>query len=411
MNRKIPFSACLVLMLIAALLTFQIVVVYDEVKYNKAMSDFTVQPLENPKLAEIAELVDGYYVKDIDKKYLEDSLVYGYVFGLGDLHANYFTAETYREYIESLQGALTGIGVRVTLETLDDGETDRIVIFEVMDNSPAKEAGVLAGDIIYSVQGTLYSELGYDKTVDMMLGEEGTMLTFEVLRGDKVVEFNITRRFFDSQLVSYKTTDANATIGYIRIYQFGTSTISQFKNAVERLKAQGCTKLIFDLRNNPGGEYVSITSILDYLLPEGEIIITKDKNGNEVVERSDKNEVDMPMVVLANESTASAGELFTAALMDYDKAVFIGTTTYGKGTVQKTFPLSDGSAVKFSTEYYLPPSRVSYDGEGIKPDIEVQLSEEAAKRFYLIEESEDAQLMAAIDYLVNEKYLTGDTEQ
>ena len=411
MNRKIPFSACLVLMLIAALLTFQIVVVYDEVKYNKAMSDFTVQPMENPKLAEISKLVDSYYVKDLDPKYLEDSLVYGYVFGLGDRHADYFTAETYREYLESLHGAYTGIGVRVTVELLDDGETDRTVIFAVMDNSPAKEAGILPGDIIYSVNGTLYSELGYNNALNMMLGDEGTMLNLEVLRGDKIVEFNIQRRFFESQLVSYKTTDANATIGYVRIYQFGTAAISQFKNAIESLKARGCTKIIFDVRNNPGGEYVSITSILDYLLPEGEIIITKDKNGNEEVEYSDKNEVDMPMVVLANESTGSAAELFTAALMDYDKAIFIGTTTYGKGTVQKTFPLSDGSAVKFSSEYYLPPSRVSYDGEGIKPDIEIQLSEEAAKRFYLIEESEDAQLMAAIDYLVNEKYLTGDTEQ
>lgn len=403
MNRKIPFSACIVLMLIAALLTYQIVTVSDEVKYNKAMSDFTVQPLENPKLAEIAKLVDGYYVKDIDNKYLEDSLVYGYVFGLGDLHANYYSVENYREYIESLQGALTGIGVRVTLETLEDGVTDRIVIFEVMNNSPAKDAGVLPGDIIYSVEGTLYSELGYDKTVELMLGEEGTELTFEVMRGDSIVEFKIERRYFESQLVSYKTTDANATIGYIRIYQFGTSTISQFKNAVEDLKSKGVTKLIFDVRNNPGGEFVSITSILDYLLPEGEIIITKDKYGNEQVEMSDKNEIDMPMVVLANESTASAGELFTAALMDYNKAIFIGTTTYGKGTVQKTFPLSDGSAVKFSTEYYLPPSRVSYDGEGIKPDIEVTLSEESAKSFYLIDESQDEQLSAAIEYLLNEK--------
>ncbi|MBR6633153.1 MAG: S41 family peptidase [Clostridia bacterium] len=403
MNRKIPFSACLVMILIAVLLTYLMVTVSDETRYNAAMSDFTVQPLENPKLVEIEQLVDGYYVKDFDENYLSDSLAYGYVYGLGDPHAGYYTADTYREYINSIQGALTGIGIRVTLEELDNGATDRVVIFEVMENSPAKEAGVLPGDIIYSVEGTLYSKLGYDKAVNMMLGEEGTVLTFEVLRGDRVVEFKITRKYFDSQTVSYKKTYANDTIGYIRIYQFTTATISQFKKAVESLRAQGATKLIFDVRNNPGGEYVSITSILDYLLPEGEIIITTDKNGTEKVEKSDSNQVDMPMVVLANEATASAGELFTAALMDYDKAVFIGKTTYGKGTVQKTFPLSDGSAVKFSTEYYLPPSRVSYDGVGIVPDIEVELSEEAQKRFYLIEEKEDAQLMSAIEYLLNEK--------
>ncbi len=403
MNRKIPFSASLVLMLIAALLTFQIVTVHNEVKYNKIVSEFSLQPIENPKLAEIDKLVTDYYVKEIDDSYLSDSLVYGYVFGLGDIHAGYYTAESYKEYIESIHGSLTGIGIRVTLETLDDGVTDRVVIFEVMDNSPAKEAGVKPGDILYSVEGTLYSELGYDKTLELMLGEAGTVLHFEVLRGNEIKGFEIERKHFDSQLVTYKLTDANATIGYIRIYQFGTSTISQFKNAVESLKAQGATKLIFDVRNNPGGEFVSITSILDYLLPEGDIIITRDKNGNEIAEKSDKNCIDMPMVVLANESTASAGELFTAALMDYDKAVFIGTTTYGKGTVQKTFPLSDGSAIKFSTEYYLPPSGVSYDGIGIIPDIEVELNEEASKRFYLIDESDDNQLQAAINYLLNEK--------
>lgn len=402
MNRKIPFSACVVLMLIAALLTYQMVTVSNEIKYNKAMTDFTVRPLENPKLAEIGALVDEYYVKDVDEQYLSDSMVYGYVYGLGDPHAGYFTIDSYKEYIESLQGAFTGIGIRITLEILDDQETDRVVIFEVMDNSPAKAAGILPGDILYSVEGTLYNELGYDKAVELMLGEAGTTLTIEVLRGDNIKEFKIERQFFDSQLVTYKTTDANAEIGYIRIYQFGTATISQFKNAVETLRAKGVKKLIFDVRNNPGGEFVSITSVLDYLLPEGEIIITQDKHGNEVVERSDKNQVDMPMVVLANEATASAGELFTAALMDYGKAVFIGTTTYGKGTVQRTFPLSDGSAVKFSIENYLPPSRVSYDGIGIKPDIEVQLSEESAKRMYLIDESEDEQLCAAIEYLINE---------
>lgn len=390
-------------MLVAALLTFQIVITLDEVKYNKVMSGFTVKPLENPKLKEVEELVSQYYVKDIDPEFLSDAMIYGYILGLGDIHANYFTAEAYKEYIQSLQGSLTGIGIRVTLETLDDGETDRIVIFEVMNNSPAKEAGILPGDIVYSVEGTLYSELGYDGTVEKMLGEEGTILKFEVLRGNSIVEFQIERRYFESQLVSYKMTDSHSDIGYIRIYQFGTATISQFKDAVESLREQGATKLIFDLRNNPGGELISITSVLDYLLPEGEIIITQDKNGNEVVSRSDKNEIDLPMAVLADEATASAAELFTAALMYYDKAVFVGKTTYGKGTVQRTFPLSDGSAVKFSVENYLPPSRVSYDGEGITPDIEVELPEELLGRFYLMEESEDTQLQAAIDYLVNEK--------
>ncbi|MBE6701196.1 MAG: S41 family peptidase [Ruminococcaceae bacterium] len=401
MNRKIPFSACIVLVLIAALLTFQIVTVYDEVKYNKILDSHTVKPLDNPKLSEITALVNEYYVKDIDEEYLTSSLVYGYLFGIGDIHADYYNADAFEEYIDSLQGNQTGIGIRVALQLLEDKTTERLVIFEVMDNSPAKEAGVKEGDIVYSVDGVLYSELGYDEAIDRMLGESGTVLTFEVLRGNRVVEFKVTRKHFESQLVSYKLTDANKEIGYIRIYQFGTATVSQFKNAVEDLKKQGAKKLIFDVRNNPGGEYESIVSILDYLLPEGPIITTKDNSGNTHTDTSDKNELDMPMAILANEGTASAAELFTAALLDYEKAIFVGKTTYGKGTVQRTFPLSDGSAVKFSVQYYLPPSNESYDGVGIKPsenyDIDLDIGE--MENMYLIEEERDNQLAAAIKYL------------
>jgi len=327
----------------------------------------------------------------------------GCVYGLGDQHAGYYTADIYRELQLSIYGELVGIGIRVTLEQIDDAGTERVVIFEVMENTPASEAGLEPGDVIYSVDGSLYTDLGYDETVDRMLGKEGTVLNFEVLRDDEILEFSITRRHFDSQLVTYKMTDADEKIGYVRIYQFGYTTVNQFKNAVNSLIADGAEKLIFDVRNNPGGEYDTIKQILDFLLPEGKIVITRDKNGNEIIETSDASEIALPMVVLANNSSASAAELFTAALMDHNKAYFIGTTTYGKGTIQTTFPLSDGSAVKFSTQYYLPPSGESYDGVGIVPDMEVKLSEEAEKHFYLIDESEDAQLCAAIKYLQNEK--------
>lgn len=403
MNRKLPFSACLVLMLLTALLTFQIVTVQDRITYNKIVKEFTVKPLENPKLAEIEALVDEAYVKEIDNEKLADSVVLGYVYGLGDPHAGYYNVDNYRELQLSIHGELVGIGIRVTLEQLDEDGTERVVIFEVMENTPAEEAGVKPGDVIYSVEGSLYTDLGYDKTVDKMLGKEGTTLHFEVLRDDEIVEFSIQRRQFDSQLVTYKMTDADEKIGYVRIYQFGYTTVNQFKKAVNSLLEAGAEKLIFDVRNNPGGEYDTIKQILDFLLPEGKIVITKDKQGNENAEMSDAAEIDVPMVVLANKSSASAAELFTAALMDYDKAYFIGVPTYGKGTIQTTFPLSDGSAVKFSTQYYLPPSGVSYDGTGITPDMEVKLSEHSEKHFYLISESEDEQLVAAIKYLQNVK--------
>ncbi len=398
MNRKIPFGACLVLIFIAIILTFQIVTVTNEVKYNKIVSDFTSSPPDNPKIAEIQKLVDKYFVKEIDEEYLSDATVYGYLLGLGDKHVGYFTADSYKEYVSELQGSFTGIGIRVALETIDD--TERAVIFEVMDNSPAKEAGIKIGDVLYAVDGTLYSELGYDEAINRMLGAEGETLRFSVMRNTKIVDFEIVRRYFESQLVSYKLTDANANIGYIRIYQFGTATVWQFKNAVEALRNQGATKFIFDLRNNPGGEFNSILSVLDYLLPEGEIVITTDKSGKEKVYTSDASCIKDPIVILIDGATASAAELFTAALRDYDMATLIGTTTYGKGTVQSTYPLSDGSAVKFSTEYYLPPSRISYDETGIEPDITVEFVESSSTNLYLLKEADDVQLMAAIEELI-----------
>ncbi len=401
MNRKIPISACLVLILISALLTYQIVTVADQNNYNKIISEFTLHPSDDPKLDEIKSLVDEYFVHEIDKEYLSSSLAYGYVFGLDDPHATYYTSEQYLEVMSELQGNLTGIGIRVFLHYHPDSDTEEIVIFEVMEGSPAEKAGIKKGDIIYSVDKVLFSELGYTGTVNRVLGEPGTSVTLEVLRGKKVLEFTVERKIFESQLVTYKLLDADESIGYVRIYSFATSTLSQFKKAVESLKTQGAKKLIFDVRNNPGGELETITAILDYLLPEGTIITMTDKNGKKSVYTSDENEIDMPMVVLANSSTASAAELFTAALLDYNKAVFVGTTTYGKGTVQTTFQLSDGSAVKLSTQHYLPPSEISFDGVGIKPseNCEVELTEKELADFYIMSESEDRQLQKAVECL------------
>lgn len=401
MNRKIPISACLVLILISALLTYQIVTVADQSKYNKIISEFTLHPSDDPKLDEIKNIVDEHFVHEIDEEYLSNSLAYGYVFGLDDLHATYYTSEQYLEVMSELQGNLTGIGVRVFLHYHPDSDTEEIVIFEVMEGSPAEEAGIKKGDVIYSVDEVLFSELGYTGTVNRVLGEPGTSVTLEVLRNKRVLEFTVERKIFESQLVTYKLLDTDESIGYIRIYNFATPALSQFKKAVESLKTQGAEKLIFDVRNNPGGELETITSILDYLLPEGTIITMTDKNGKKTVYTSDENEIDMPMVVLANSSTASAAELFTAALLDYNKAIFVGTTTYGKGTVQTTYPLSDGSAVKISTQYYLPPSEVSFDGIGIQPteNYEVELTEKEIANFYIMSENDDRQLSKAVEYL------------
>ncbi len=395
MNRKIPFGACLVLALIAAIITYQMTVISEEEKYKELMSSITQMPSDNPKLSEVMYYTENYFVKDVDEEYLSDATIYGYVVGLGDQFSTYYTKEQYAEVTSSLRGNMTGIGIRVFLNS----ETSEMTVFEVMSGSPAEGAGVLRGDIIDSVNGIPYSELQYEGAYNELVGEADTSVSFSVKRGEEIFDFKVVRTQFEQQTVSYKICESDPAIGYIKIYSFDTATTNQFKNAVEKLLEMGAESLIFDVRNNPGGTLESISQILDYLLPEGPIIrmVSKSKETHEL--KSDAAELSVPMVVLADSSSASAAELFTSALMDYNKATFIGTKTYGKGTVQTNYPLSDGSALHISTQFYLPPYSDSFDGIGIVPDIEVELSEESQKNFYMLTEAEDEQLSAALDYL------------
>ena len=397
MNRKISLSACLVLMLLAAVFTYQIAVISTEARLSSGISGIKRNPSDNPKLSEAMYYVENYFVKDIDREYLDDATVLGYILGLQDKHSSYYTKEQFEEMTSSLQGSMTGIGIRVFTPI----GVDTMTVFEVMKDSPAEKAGIQKGDVVYSINEKLYSDLKYEGAYEELLGNEGESVTIEVLRGEERVKFDIIRTKFEMQTVSYKLCDTDSSIGYVKIYSFDAATTEQFKSAVETLLESGAKSFIFDVRDNPGGTLDSISQILDYLLPEGPIIHLVGKNNQkERTITSDKTELSVPMVVLADSSSASAAELFTSALMDHNKATFIGVKTYGKGTVQTTFGLSDGSGIRISTQYYLPPYSPSFDGLGIEPDITVELSEESKKNFYMLGENEDEQLNAAINYLM-----------
>jgi len=224
---------------------------------------------------------------------------------------------------------------------------------------------------------------------------------FVAYRGDNYTEehkFEIERSFVTEQTVDYRVYSLDSSVGIIKITSFDTKTVEQFKNAVSALQAEGVTKLVFDVRNNPGGELVSICTILDSLLPEGPIIRTVDKSGTETTPyKSDEAELDMPMAVIVNGSTASAAELFTSALMDYEKATVVGTLTYGKGCMQSIFPLQSGGALSLTTALYYPPFSENYNEIGITPDVVVELEGEAAeKNIYKLTDEEDTQLKAAV---------------
>jgi carboxyl-terminal processing protease len=247
--------------------------------------------------------------------------------------------------------------------------------------------------------------LGYDGTLGRLKGEEGTVAKFVVLRdenGDgayQEIEFAIERAQFEVVSVMYHVYESDCTVGVIQISGFDRSTVEQFKKAVEDLRSKGVTKLVFDVRNNPGGDKDAVCDILDYLLPEGALLRTVDANGTyTTVETSDASFLDMPMAVVVNGNTASAGELFAAAIKDYEAGKLVGDKTYGKGSMQSILSvLGDGSLLKVTTALYCPPVSENYDGVGITPDVVEPLAEELLDiNFYKLTDANDNQLRAAV---------------
>ncbi len=351
------------------------------------------------KLSEVDSIYREYYLGELDDKVLLDNIVAGYVYGTGDEYASYYNSEDFIQFMTDMEGEMVGIGVSVIYNT----EYKVIEVMNVMPDSPALEAGVQIGDLIVYVgeEKESVAEMGYYPAVAKMQGEEGTESVFTVFRGENYeeeVDFRITRAKITELTVMYHVYSPDPTVGVIKISGFDTKTPVQFIDAIDDLSANGCDKFVVDLRYNPGGELNSILNVLDYLLPEGPMIRIFDGDNKEVASfSSDANEKDVPMAVLVNGNTASAAELFTSALRDYHKAKIVGTTTYGKGCMQTTIPLSDYSAVSVTYRMYNPPFSENYHGIGIVPDVEIELDEALNdKNFYKITDEEDNQLAAAV---------------
>ena len=335
---------------------------------------------------------------------------------MGDKYAYYYDAEAYKEYQDDVQGEYAGIGVSVTMT-----EERYIEVLSVFADSPADKVGILPGDILIEVNGEDIVELGYYKAIDMVRGEIGTSVNLTIDREGERISFDVIRDKVTEVTVEYEMKEND--IGYIRITSFDSKTYSQFIEAYTALETQGAKGIVFDVRNNPGGTLDSVVAILEYILPNGPIVHMeyKDSSNNYTISsvqdcnpffpyinRYYKNhEIKLPMVVLANQNTASAGELFTSSLNDYDAATVIGVKTYGKGVGQRSVSLvgeddePDGSVVTITYFYYAPPYSENYDGVGIEPDIFVELSEEAQmKNIYKLTDEEDTQLQAGIEEIL-----------
>ncbi len=363
----------------------------------KTYSPFITEVTE--KLSELDAMFRDNYIGELDDAALMDAIMQGYVYGTGDEYGAYYNSEQFLELMTDIGGEMTGIGVSV----IYNADYNAIEVLNIMPDSPALEAGVMIGDLIITVgeDKESVSELGYTPAVNKMQGQAGTEAVFTVARGanyEERIDFRITRAKVTELTVMYHPYEPDPTVGVIKIMNFDGKTPEQFTEAVNELGMQGCDKLVVDLRYNPGGELNSILSILDFLLPEGPIIRTFDKDNNMVESyNSEESALDVPMSVIVNGSTASAAELFTSAMKDYDRATIVGTTTFGKGCMQSTMAMSDYSAASVTVRMYNPPFSDNYHGIGIVPDIEVELDEALAeKNIYKITDEEDNQLRAAV---------------
>ena len=344
------------------------------------------------KLEQLQALIEERFIGEADMTEAEDAAARAMIEALGDRWSYYISAEEYQSYYEQQQNAYVGIGVTVSTEDTSAG----MEILQITAGGPAEKAGLLAGDVITGVDGQSILGMNANDTSAMIKGEEGTQVVLTVRRGEQSLQITVKRE-------RIKTPVATATllevgIGLIKIANFNTNCYNETAAAIRQLKEEGATKLIFDVRFNGGGYASELVKVLDDLLPEVELFHTVDYKGNESIDMSDAEFLDMPMAVLVNGSSYSAAEFFAAALQEYDAAVVVGEKTTGKGYFQTVIRLNDGSAVGLSVGKYFTPSGISLEGIGITPDKIVTVDEETAAAIYsgTIDPKDDNQLQAAI---------------
>lgn len=345
------------------------------------------------KIRQIEEMLDTYYVEDYDKELAEELMYTGLVAGVGDPYTYYLSADSLAEQVEKNSGHFVGIGVEIYA-----GDDGYIVVSSVTPGGPAEAAGILAEDKITEVDGESITGKTAADVSALVKGEEGTDVTLTIFREStgEVLEKTVTRQDIQVQTVSWRMMDDN--IGYISITNFRENTYNQFKEALDTLEAEGMEKLVLDLRNNTGGLVKSAHEIGEELLPEGIMVYTMDKEGNREDTLCDDVYNDVPMVVLVNGNSASAAEILAGAIQDTGRGELIGTTTFGKGLVQRLFTLPDGSGLNVTIQKYYTPNGTSIHGVGITPDYEVELPEEYVQQTNIPAEA-DTQLQKAVEVL------------
>ena len=393
----------IMLVILTAFLTFILTTIY--ITNNNSNNDsqsissiFGIESSNDNQLTKsikyIKTILDKYYLNDIDEDKAIDGAIEGYVSSLGDPYTEYIPKDEMEDYKNNLMGNYVGVGIYMAQNSKDN----TIVVLSPIKYSPAEEAGIQPGDIIKKINGVEYTGEDMTAAANNIKGEEGSTVTLEIQRGQEIKTFEITRKKITTNPVVSEKLDNN--IGYLEVTSFDEDTAENFKAKYEELKSQGITSLIIDLRNNGGGLVEQALKIADYIVPKGkDLLVTVDKDKNEKVEKSEEDVlIDMPIVVLVNENSASSSEILAGALKDLNEATIVGTTTYGKGVIQQLLTLRNGAGLKVTVEEYYTPNRTKINGVGIEPNEKVELPETVSNHL-LVQRDQDTQLQKAIEIL------------
>ena len=350
------------------------------------------------KLMALEQLIDERYIGEVDWEAVEDAAANAMIGSLDDRWSFYVPASEMESYEEQKNNSYVGIGVTI-MQTQD---VPGLQVTQVTPGGSAEEAGILAGDVIVGVDGQSIVDMSTDAVSGLIKGEEGTQVELTVQRDGTEMKITVTRRQIKTPVAVATLLENN--IGLIQIKNFNTNCAKETIAAIMALQEQGAEKLIFDVRFNGGGYAHEMVTLLDYLLPEGDLFKTVDYTGKESVEKSDASCIKVPMVVLVNGDSYSAAEFFAAALDEYDAAVVVGEQTSGKGYFQVTYSLPDGSAVALSIGKYFTPQGKSLEGVGITPEFVVPVDEKTAAGIYAgtVKPEEDPQIQKAIEVLTGE---------
>ena len=344
------------------------------------------------ELNKYRKIIDKYFLGEVDEEKLKEGAIKGYIEGLDDPYTEYISKEDMEDYMADATGNFVGIGIYMVQDT----ETNKIMVLAPIKGSPAEEAGIQPGDYIIAVDDVEYTGEEMTTASNKIKGEEGTTVKIKILRGTETKEYELKRENIKVNPVEGKVVEGN--IGYIQFSSFDEGTSEDFKAKFEELQKQGIKSLIIDLRNNGGGIVDEALEIADFILEKDDVILYEvDKNGNEEIEKSENDPIiNMPIILLTNENTASSSEILAGALKDHNKAKIVGTKTYGKGVIQQVLTLPDGSGLKITSEEYLTPNKTKINKVGIEPDEKVELPD-TVENVLTVEEKDDTQLQKAIE--------------